>query len=318
MKKWISKNWLLITLFMIGGGIFIAAYLLYTKDENAKWQPEFAKALAGLGMSAIIGGFIKLAFDENQKRSLKEKSRNEFSEELLNRLRKIFDAVDGARLLIVAHKSAKTYGDTMRENIIPSIVQLYDIKRSLKDSKGMMAGDKILRLRIYCHYMIAYMQAMADEFKIEYPDISNTQLLEGELQKQVKEKFIRQQIENEREKCFDGTVLHDKKLPMPSRLSWKKIANLDIMGGFIRDNINSAYRKMFVNFYEYNKRILKGQEVKSYKDCWYKEEHLTQLKETDIKIEAGQPLTEKDSMVKVLVVYLSEKSEEEKHKQPGQ
>ena len=91
-------------------------------------------------MTAIISGFIKYFFDQYQlkqadmreqlvKEEAEKTKQKEFRQETLNHLRKIFDLVDTARLLIEAHKSEKTYCEQMRLALIPSIVSLYDIKR---------------------------------------------------------------------------------------------------------------------------------------------------------------------------------------------
>lgn len=187
MKKDNLKYKILALLAAITIIFLSAAIFIYSKENPPKWQEELAKALMGLAMTAIIGGFIKFLFDqykEKEEQIKKDKDaedekklrKKEFSLEMLNHLRKAFDAVDGARLLIEAHKSAKTYGEKMRENIIPVIVSLYDIKRSLVDSVDMIEdADKLKSLRINIHYMIAYLQALADEYKETYPDISNWQ-----------------------------------------------------------------------------------------------------------------------------------------------
>ena len=288
--------------------IFLSiAVIIYSNKELLKWQEELAKALMGLAMTAIIGGFIKFLFDlykEEEEQINKDKEaedekklrKKEFSLDLLNHLRKAFDAVDGARLLIEAHKSAKTYGEKMRENIIPVIVSLYDIKRSLVDSVEMIEDAKRLKsLRINIHYMIAYLQALADEYKEKYPVLSNLQYYEEEWKRKARDYFIQQHMKNQDDKI--NAV--KEKIPGTPVLTWGEISRLPIMGKFLQDNYASPYRKMFVDFYEWSKKILKNKEVKK-KPEWYDEKYIHELDLIDIKKE-NDTMTEDDSLVRLLI-----------------
>ena len=288
--------------------IFLSiAVIIYSNKELLKWQEELAKALMGLAMTAIIGGFIKFLFDlykEEEEQINKDKEaedekklrKKEFSLDLLNHLRKAFDAVDGARLLIEAHKSAKTYGEKMRENIIPVIVSLYDIKRSLVDSVEMIEDAKRLKsLRINIHYMIAYLQALADEYKEKYPVLSNLQYYEEEWKRKARDYFIQQHMKNQDDKI--NAV--KEKIPGTPVLTWGEISRLPIMGKFLQDNYASPYRKMFVDFYEWSKKILKNKDVKK-KPEWYDEKYIHELDLIDIKKE-NDTMTEDDSLVRLLI-----------------
>lgn len=75
------------------------------------------------------------------------------------------------------------------------------------------------------------------------------------------------------------------------------------MGLFIKDDYNNPYRKMFVDFYEDSKKILKDQPIGNPPE-WYRKEHLAEMKRIDgLKGE----LKEGDSLVRYLINFLEEK-----------
>jgi hypothetical protein len=321
MKKNNSSNRVLVKLALISLALMSVAIALYSQEEVSKWQEELAKALMGLAITAVAGGFIKFLFDryqeteedkrkkreeaEEDKRKAKEieserkEKQKQFREELLNHLRKTFDEVDGARLLIEAHKSAKTYSEKMKENIIPVIVSLYDIKRSLVDSVDMIDEINLKSLRINIHYMIAYLQALADEYRDNYPAISNWQYYEEEWKKKTRDHFIKHMQEEHPANSISPMEIIKEKIPRAPEWAWSKIIQLPLMGRFLQDDYDSPYRKMFVDFYEWNKKILKDQKIKK-KPEWYDEKYITVLKEIDKKKEEGI-LTKDDSLVNRLI-----------------
>ena len=308
MKK--SKNKILWILIVIAILLISISIIIYPNDPVQAWQAELAKGIMELGVTAIIGGFIKFLFDQHQQKEIegregekkeedKKAAQNEFRNELLNRLRKIFDAIDSARLLIEAHKSAKTYGDKMRDSVIPSIVALYDIKRSLADSVDMMEIEKIKHLRLSLHYMIAYLQALANEFKNEYLEISNSQSYEEEWKKQTKEKLIRSLLSDDKKEISRdvfSSAIKSGKTPVKA---WQQIEQLPLMGRFIEDTYDSLYRKLFIDFYEYAKRILKDQETKRLPEK-FNAAYLITLDEIDLKKSTGE-ITVNDSLVNRII-----------------
>jgi hypothetical protein len=71
MKR-IMKHRIIILLFALGILVPVYSISLLKKGSAIKWETEVAKFLMGLAMTAIVGGFIKLAFDEKVKREAKE------------------------------------------------------------------------------------------------------------------------------------------------------------------------------------------------------------------------------------------------------
>jgi len=298
MKEWIKNN-LLIFLLVLGIVFLFGSISLYGYEGSAKWIPELAKAMMGLSFTVIFGGIVKLIFDKYQEDKKREEKIKEFKAGTLNQLRKVFDSIDSARLLIEAHKSAKIYGDKMRDDIFPSIVPLYDIKRSLADSVNMMDKENIKQLRLNMHYMVAYLQALANEYKDEYLKISNMQFYEEEWKKQLRDKLIKQLIEDHKQAVFPEDFLAGIDIHESPVYAWKKIERLPLMGTFIIDNYDSLYRKLFVDFYEWSKRILKEQETNHYPEK-FNPKYLAKLEEIDLKKSNGE-ITKNDSLVNLII-----------------
>lgn len=304
------KNYLLLYILFLLGIVFLAgSILLYSIEDTPKWVPELAKSMMGFSFTAIIGGLMKLLFDEYQKiRQYDEKTR-EFKLNLLNQLRKVFDNVDSARLVMEAHKSAKTYSEKMQLNIIPSIVTLFDIKRSLVDSKEMLDKEKLLQLRINIHYMIAYLQALANEYRDMCPAISNQQFLHEKLKEKAAEKFIVNIIHQYPNDFYSDKALSSQeildKIIQPPQWIWDSILGLKNMGLFIKYEFTSPYRKMFVEFYENCKKILKEQDY-SKMPAWYRKEYCETMIEIDERARKGV-LNQGDNLVNELVKYLESK-----------
>jgi hypothetical protein len=81
----------------------------------------------------------------------------------------VHDRAENARLLISAHKSAKTYGEQLRELIAAQVV-LFRVKRTLDASAD--GSEHVLPLAA----MIGYLTAMHDEYRREYKEVSDLQL----------------------------------------------------------------------------------------------------------------------------------------------
>ena len=329
MTKGFNGKMLLLILFVLGVVILVISIGLYIIETPDKWIPELAKALMGLSFTVIFGGIIKLIFDKYQEEKKKEEKKKDedkikrdkiaaFKSMNVQALRKVFDQVDSARLLIEAHQSAKTYGEKMQQNIYPSIVTLFDIKRGLVDSKDMLEPNNLLQLRVNIHYMIAYLQALANEYKKHYSTISHKQFLHEELKETQGVIFVSELIKEFPDDYFSSKRLMSaevvKKIQQPPKWVWEAIQELTHMGLFIKDKYDSPYRKMFVDFYEHSKKILKDQPVDKLPK-WYEEDkmkgqdRLARMLEIDALAKSDK-LKEGDNLVQELLHTLIERTEE--------
>lgn len=317
--SWIRKN-LLVILFALGSLLLVTSIYLYTIAGDSKWLLEVAKSLMSLSFTVIFGGIVKLIFDkyleekkENERRKDAERVREEkikdFNSFTLNQLRKVFDQVDGARLLIEAHKSARTYSEKVQKDIIPSVVRLFDIKRSLVDSEYVLDKNDLDELRLSIHYMIAYLQALANEYRDRYPAISNKQYLFEKLKDKAREKFLSRLVEKYPNTFYSDEVLSanqtDTLWPQIPLWVWNDIKNLPHMQSFIRDDYDGPYRKMFVDFYEHCKKVLKGIKRDSVPD-WYEESDKQRMNEITYLARAGK-LKTGDSLVSEIINSIPER-----------
>ena len=91
-------------------------------------------------------------------------------ERLLADLRLVHDRSESARLLIAAHRSAKTYGEQMR-GLIACEVVLLKVKRTL-DLAPSERHEKESRCLAD---MLGYLRALSDEYRAEYKKVADCQ-----------------------------------------------------------------------------------------------------------------------------------------------
>ena len=302
---WIKNN-LLIALFVLGAIFLATSIILYNLEDQSKWVPEIAKSLMNLSFTVIFGGIVKLIFDKYQDDKKQSEKIRDFKSSMINQLRDVFDQVDGGRLLIEAHKSAKTYSERIQRDIIPSVVTLFDMKRSLFDSDHSLEEKYHDELRLSLHYMIAYLKALANEYRDKYPAISNKQYQFEKLKEKASQRTVALLTEKYPDNFYSDKVLLSEEIQLqdPSWV-WNEIKSLPHMGSFIRDDIESPYRRMFVDFYEHSKKILRG--IKPKRDsypAWYEESDMQRMKKITSDMRRG---ITGDSLVNEMVNSIPER-----------
>jgi hypothetical protein len=317
MMVWIKNN-LLITLSLLAAIFLATSVYLYTIEEQGKWVTEVARSLMNLSFTVIFGGIVKLIFDKYQDDKRANEKIKDFKSSMINQLRNVFDQVDGGRLLIEAHKSAKTYSERIQQDIIPSIVTLFDMKRSLFDSDYSLEKYHD-ELRLSLHYMIAYLKALANEYRDKYPAISNKQYQFEKLKEKASNNFVAVLTERYPDNFYSDEVLlsHEihEMIPANPLWVWNEIKSLPHMGAFIRDDSTGPYHKMFVDFYEHSKKILKGIKPKadSY-PLWYEENDMQRMKKITWNIRHG---IRGDSLVNEMVNTIPERIKKHKADVPS-
>lgn len=315
---WIKNN-LLAALCILAAIFLTASIYLYTIEEQGKWVTEVARSLMNLSFTVILGGIVKLIFDKYQEDKRADEKTKDFKSSMINQLRNVFDQVDGSRLLIEAHKSARTYSERIQQDIIPSIVTLFDMKRSLFDSDYSLGEKYHDELRLSLHYMIAYLKALANEYRDKYPAISNKQYQFEKLKNKASENFITLLTERYPDNFYSDTVLLSDEMlemmPQSPLWVWNEIKSLPHMGAFIGDDSTGPYHKMFVEFYEHSKKILKG--IKPKQDgypLWYEERDMQRMKEITWNIRHG---ITGDSLVNEMVNTIPERIKKHKSEIPS-
>lgn len=153
-------------------GAIVVAQLLPGSQTNLKQALE--KAGVTLLFGAILGGVAKLLLDNFELGRVQRGEQAQFVSNVLDDLKQVYDRVESARILLPAHKSAKTYGDEMRA-LIPAQVQLRNVKRAL--AKDSLAMEEPSRKAVSQHIerMEVYLESLTHEFRDNYKRIADKQ-----------------------------------------------------------------------------------------------------------------------------------------------
>jgi hypothetical protein len=169
-------NLSLVKPIAIGFGVSLIGLLI---AFLVKGEPELHKQLISASLTllfgACFGGIVKMLLDQAVAEKRRRDDAAAFVANVLADLKKVYDHVERARLLIPAHQSAKTYGDEMREDVTAGVVQLRNVIRALQ---GRVAGVPVgLQecVRPEVEKMKRYLLELMDEFSDEYKHLPHYQ-----------------------------------------------------------------------------------------------------------------------------------------------
>lgn len=167
----------------IWGGVFATTWA-YGMDKDTTVHAilvDLGKAGLTLAIGGVIGGYIKRLFDRIEdgreafqksmaKQEALQAEKIAFHQNILSDFKRVYDIVEHARLLIDAHKSAKTYGEQVR-GLPDAIIILHNIKRALEHDKGPMKDE----IRETAQTTISFLKKITSEFQAHYLNISRLQ-----------------------------------------------------------------------------------------------------------------------------------------------
>lgn len=169
-------NLSLVKAIVIAFSISLMGLLLaFLADAKSELHKQLISASLALLFGACFGGIMKLRLDQAAAEKRRRDDAAAFVANVLADLKKVYDHVERARLLIPAHRSAKTYGDEMREDVTAGVVQLRNVIRALK---GRVAGVPVRlqeRVRPEVETMENYLIELMDEFRAEYKSLADLQ-----------------------------------------------------------------------------------------------------------------------------------------------
>ncbi|MDJ0866277.1 MAG: hypothetical protein QNK03_09235 [Myxococcota bacterium] len=265
-EKWKSALFV-VGLIVLGVALGAAGFVLLEKSSPSDPAPqELAKALMNLGVVVILGSLLKLLLDEYRKGAEHREEERAFRQELLQALRSIFDQVELARVLIESHRSAKTYGECIRDKIIPAKISLYDIKRTLADASDSIEGETATDLRAWMHFMIAYLHQLVDEYASEYREIANQQAYQEAVAARSRRLFAESFPEggnaSSRRDALRGVPdqlsAAEPTIPPALTMVWQRIEALPRLADFRSNESPTAYQALFLRPYECCKAKLKS------------------------------------------------------------
>ena len=102
----------------IAAGISLIGLLIaFQADAKSELHKQLMSASLALLFGACFGGIVKMLLDQAVAEKRQRDDAAMFVANVLADLKKVYDHVERARLLIPAHQSAETYGDEMREDV---------------------------------------------------------------------------------------------------------------------------------------------------------------------------------------------------------
>lgn len=307
MERFSPKTTLLLAVLLLAtGGLVYAAYYIYEHyPASDRGMTELANHLMNFSAVVLIGGVVKLLVDDYQIGKERNERRRAFTHDILDRLRDINDQVELSRILIESHKSAKTYGEQIRENIIPSNIVLLDLRRSLDDAEILISAEKIPYLRVSIHYMMAYLRVLILEYQERYLPLSNKQVYQEGVKDRLKVAFAERvyelyQAENDYE-TFNQILLAEE-FPEPISVVWRDIESLPALRDFMTEGIRSNFYRLFHQHYEFCKKLLRDKKrVGLLTLPWtFDAKYIDYLAEIDEKRQSSK-LTVKDSLVRRII-----------------
>ena len=315
----ISKGPYILLLVLAMGFVLMGYGLnLYTQELD-EYEEKLAETLLAIGeaivFAGIIGGIISLGFNLYLEEMKKEQEAEEQSDRdraaMLQKLQTIHDQVELARIYIRSHKSAKTYGEQIRQQIIPAYITLLEIRRGLqaKNEPFLMDGEEeVISFRVSLHYKLAYLSSLIKEYEINYLSISNLQNYQESIVQKMRTDFV-EHLQEELDKGLFAKqsesfleraeeLFIEKQIPEPLKVVWGEISQLKYLQDFVNDlrkpyGIISLYNRHFIKHYNYCKSILLPGHTKRPPLLSRKfDTYLTKLKDLDV-LKKAQPNSEK-------------------------
>src|SRR6266581_1252696 len=109
----------------------LLAFGLAPRIGDADLRKALQTGAVTLLYGAVFGGFVKVLLDDLDRIRAQRAERAQFISNMLTDLKAVYDRVERARSLILAHRSALTYGNEMRD-LIEARVKLLNVLRALE------------------------------------------------------------------------------------------------------------------------------------------------------------------------------------------
>lgn len=326
-----------VALFFIISSLII--YAVWTPKANSVTS-VLAKFLMTIGETIIgasligggIGGVVNFVFEEfkkeeeERKERLKDAQENRekqkiFRKEMQSKLQIAHDHVELARVLIKSHKSGKTYGEQIRDYIMPSLIALKDVKRGLSDVEEKRLRKNLDCLQVSLTYMIAYLSVLLAEFEMNYLKLSNLQNYQDAMANKMRTLFSEiaeskkeGDISLEKKQHFLDSaedLFNETEVPSNIEVVWKAMEELDYLWDFIDElrnekGVRSMYYKYFLKHYFHCNKIIKTKDSDTNKKVAGRKDfidNIAELKRIEEKKESDQPLTNRDSLTRKIMEH---------------
>jgi hypothetical protein len=159
-----TARYTMLWLLVLGVAVGFAAAYYFRGKETQEISKLFAGAAVTLLYASLLGGVVTQLWADFDRRRVQRAAEVDFISNVLADLKGVHDQVDRGRMVIKAHRSAKTYGDEMR-GFMNARVKLQNVERALRTDERRMpiltARDEVIR-------MSDYLRALLEEFEEEY------------------------------------------------------------------------------------------------------------------------------------------------------
>ena len=167
---------------LVAAGVVVGLGMSLVTPPMHPLSSALATGAATLLFGGLLGGLVTALFADADRLRMKRVAQVDYLMNVLADLKSVYDQVDRGRTLIAAHKSAKTYGDEMK-NLIQARVKLRQVVRALKFDERA-AGVAAIGREIECpegrlwglvNEMEGYLGRLVNEFEEKHKDISRVQ-----------------------------------------------------------------------------------------------------------------------------------------------
>ncbi|WP_299608273.1 hypothetical protein [uncultured Tateyamaria sp.] len=197
--------------FVTGIGIWACVYW-YTDGGDTGPRLLVAVGTAGLSLAfgGVLGGIVKKLFDAWDDRKMGIEAHTAYVAQLLEDFKTVYNMVERARFLITAHKSAKTYGEQMRD-LPDAIILLHNIKRATEQGFPNLYRD----LEGPIFYCTIFLKRLVEEYRDEYLSVSRKQ--------------SQDEADNKRTRALIADGLEDRDAEI-AHTAWRDIGTLTHLG----------------------------------------------------------------------------------------
>lgn len=219
----------LFLVFTIGVAIWGVMLRLTCGDNNPNdLLVHLGESGATLAVLTVLGGLVRAAFDEHAKTQRKEEARLEFIRNILADFKSVYDRVESCRLLVEAHRSAKTYGEQVR-GLVEGVVTLHNIKRALDPEFPELKDE----LKTPIDKMTQFLKELLAEFRENYKDIAHLQAAD-----EAWNRYARSNLpKTETPEAYK-----------PVSRAWAEIEKLEKLAVLRKDDRYKEYEKGFLNY----------------------------------------------------------------------
>jgi len=238
-----SRNIIFLFALLIIIGIALWGWMLkltWGQSSPNELLLDMGKTGASLSLITVIGGLVQWILKDRELSNQKKEEKITFYRNVLNDLKVVYDKVERARLLIEAHRTAKTYGEQMRE-LIGGVVNLHNIKRALNPEFPKLAEE----LRPSINAMNSFIKDLLNEYRDNYKHISVLQ----QIDEQQKKRLIEEQGDKE-----DSELSQEE---IPSR-AWEEIRDLPYLKALRDDEMYEEYERLFLNYLDHASGVLRA------------------------------------------------------------